>query len=307
MEATLKKFFKEDQIFRIDHYLGKKIIQNIISLRFNNNIFENNWGNKLVEKIEVFLWESIGIENRGEFFDSVGALRDVGQNHVLQMLALVTMDKPKKLDAKSFRESRFRLLKSIKKINLKKINSETFRAQFKGYTDLNEIASKSTTETFFRIETEILNKNWNNVPIILEGGKNMPRPKKEIIITFKHSSPCHCPSSNHQKNQLKINLDSATISMGLWFKKPGIAPNLEKYEINLGNLKEEDNKNLDEYERLIFDCFKSDQLLFVSAHEVLAMWRFIDPILTGWSKGLPKLIKYESGSYPILNYKKGDL
>lgn len=304
LETTIRKFFHEEQIFRIDHYLGKAMLQNIIAFRFSNNLFETNWGNKLIEKIEIFLHESIGLEDRGEFYDSVGALRDVGQNHLLQMLALVTMSNPRILNADSVRASRAKLLQSLKQMSLNDVKNKTFRGQFRGYLESNEVSNKSKTETFFRIETQIASKNWRNVPIILEGGKNLPTNKKEIVLTFRHPMPCACPSGIHYKNRLIFSLDPETISIEFWLKKPGLKMEMEKRSFDLTYRQAGQGEPTGEYEKLLYDCFTFDQLLFVNTEEVLAMWKFIDPIVKTWSKGLPRLIKYQPKTYPIKSQKR---
>jgi len=284
LDAQLSKLFKEDQIYRIDHYLGKEMLQNILSFRFANNILEDSWNSKMVEKIEIKLWETLGVEQRVGFYDGVGALRDVGQNHLLQMLALVTMDHPKKIKAENIRAKRLQLLSEITTPTLTDIK-DFKRAQYKTYRNISTTTKNSQTETYFKIKLEIASSRWQDVPIILESGKNMKRNLKEIVITFKPSDPCLCREENKViSNKVIIQFEpKEKIAIRFLAKKPGF-----NYEVEPKNLqfnlktKHYKNKYAGEYEKLLLDAILGDQTLFVSSQEVSQMWRIIDPIEKAW-------------------------
>lgn len=185
LDELLGKFFQEEQIYRIDHYLAKDMLQNILTYRLANNLFGDNWGNKRIEKIEIRLLEKVGVEDRGAFYDGVGALRDVGQNHLLQMLALVAMDRPVNLQPETIRSKRAEILEKVKVIPSQGDN--LVRAQYEGYRKIKDVSPKSETETYFKVELSIDDNRWQGIPITLESGKKMPEIKKDIVITLKNS------------------------------------------------------------------------------------------------------------------------
>lgn len=295
LDEKLGKLFREEQVYRIDHYLGKEMVQNILSFRFANNLFEDVWNNKHIEKIEVRILEKMGVDGRGEFYDGVGALRDVGQNHLLQMLALVTMDQPRDLVSEQVREQRSRLLDNLKPFSKKQCLTRTLRAQYDGYKSEQGVSTTSKTETYFRVLAEIKSKRWSGVPIVLEGGKKMGENRKEIVVTFKHPQPCFCPDNKtHEfKNVVRFSLDPENkISVRFWAKKPGF--DFEMTEKSLDFSYGSDVSDFaQEYERLLLDTIEGNQLLFVSTDEVISMWEFIDPIAASWNKNLVPLAHYK--------------
>ncbi len=182
LDELLGKFFQEQQIYRIDHYLAKDMLQNILTYRLANNLFGKNWDKSRIEKIEISLLEKLGVEDRGAFYDGVGALRDVGQNHLLQMLALVAMERPKDFSSESIRSNRAKILE---KVNLIPSQGNNFRSQYEGYRKIKGVSPKSETETYFKIKLSIDDDRWRGIPITLESGKRMPEIKKDIVITLK--------------------------------------------------------------------------------------------------------------------------
>jgi len=193
LDLLLSKLFKEEQIYRIDHYLAKEMLQNILNFRFSNNLFEGSWNNTNIEKIHVRLHEKIGVEGRGSFYDGLGALRDVGQNHLLQMLALVTMERPDSLSAEEVRKKRAKILEKIIIPDQEFIRKNTYRAQYKGYREIKGVLPNSTTETYFKLKMYLSDPRFLGIPLILESGKRMVKQVKDITITFKHKLPCLCP------------------------------------------------------------------------------------------------------------------
>lgn len=296
LDKTLGLLFKESQIFRIDHYLGKETLQDILMFRFSNLIFEPLWNNKYIEKVEILLHESIGIEGRGAFYDNVGALRDVGQNHMLQMLSFVAMDNPGALNSSSIRKERSRLLSSIKHINKEEIAKNVVRGQYIGYKQEEGVDENSKTETYFKIKTFIENDRWRGVPFYLEGGKGLKSKRTEIKIHFKKTQQCLCPPNKDQNHAniltFRIQPDEG-ISVLFWAKKLGLTMELEPKELSFSYLNGDD-KFADAYEHILFDAIAGDQTLFTSTEEVSAAWEFITPILENWED--LKLIQYKKGS-----------
>ena len=308
LDAELAKLFKEEQIYRIDHYLAKETFQNILAFRFFNNLFEDNWGSSLIESIHIRALENIGAEDRGAFYDAVGTLRDVGQNHLLQMLALATMDQPADLTPSAVRKNRAAILETLIPLTLPEVKQKTFRAQYDGYRAIKGVAPDSETETYFRAEFFLTHPEWQGVPIAIEAGKRILDPQKdeeitEVEVLFKHPKPCLCDSLNneetrgrHFQNSLVFRQDPKEgIIIRFWSKKPGFALQLEErtFEFDLRNDKTESKSQYtEEYEKLLLDCIAGDQTLFVSSREVVAMWHFVDSILRGWHKGAAPLKHY---------------
>lgn len=301
LDMLLSKLFREEQIYRIDHYLGKDILQNILSFRFNNDLFEDSWNQRYIEKIEIKFLEKIGIEGRSTFYDGVGALRDVGQNHMLQMLAFITMDAPSSYTADDVRKKRSEILSQLVPLNEEEVKKLTFRGQYKGYKEAEGVNKTSTTETYFKIVASLNNDRWKGVPVILEAGKNLEK-RKEIIVTFRHRKLCLCPNGEHYKNKVLFTLEPKEgITVEFWAKKPGLEFTMEKQKLSF--LFRDQRKNVqyvEEYEKLLLDCISGSQLLFVSTDEVKSMWKFIDPIIEAWNKNIVPLVEYTPKSKKIL-------
>ena len=294
LDELLGTLFKEEQIYRIDHYLAKEMMQNIINFRFTNNLFEKNWNAQSIEKVEIRLWETLGVEKRGKFYDGIGALRDMGQNHLLQMLALVTMKQPLSTSADSIRVQRALILSSVLAPNISAISDIAYRSQYSGYQQIKDVDPSSTTETYFKIKLYLDHPDWKDVPFILESGKRMKDEIKEIIITFKHPSPCLCPSGTaHLQNKIVFAIKPKEgIFISFFSKKPGVENKVEERKFDF--LFRENNKAqyVEEYEKLLLDAILGDQTLFVSTDEVKEMWRIIDPIIETWSENKKPLNTY---------------
>ncbi len=294
LDKLLGKLYKEEQIFRIDHYLAKETLQNILAFRFSNVLFEPIWNNQYVEKIDVRIHEKMGIEGRGDFYDDIGALRDVGQNHLLQMLALVTMEDPMKLDAEAIRTERARVLQALEIIKSKQLPERVQRGQFKNYTKIADVPARSKTETSFNIEARINTKRWKGVPIHLSGGKAFPKDDTSITIYFKEKPTCVCEIDDDQelKNVLTFHVKPREgIEIQFWANKPGFGMQVETRELSFDYPKHAIQDHMhDAYERVLYDVVRGDQTLFASTQEIQAAWRFITPILENWHN-LP-LTKY---------------
>lgn len=299
LDELLGTLFKEEQIYRIDHYLAKEMVQNIINFRFTNNLFEKNWNAESIEKVEIRLLETLGVEKRGKFYDGIGALRDVGQNHLLQMLALITMKQPQNISADSIRMRRAELLSSLSAPLVSSIPDISYRSQYEGYQKIKDVDPSSMTETYFKIKLFLDHPDWRGVPFILESGKRMKEIKKEIVITFKHPSPCLCPKgTSHLQNKIRFAIEPKEgIYITFFSKKPGVENQVEERKFDF--LLRENNKKIqyvEEYEKLLLDAIAGDQTLFVSTNEVKEMWRVIDPITETWNENTVPLNAYTPDS-----------
>ncbi len=313
LDEKLAKLFKEEQIFRIDHYLAKEALQNILTFRFANTLFEPLWDKTNIDKVHIKLLEKVDIEGRGSFYDSTGALKDVGQNHLLQMLALVAMEKPRVIDANGIRKERAKVLAALRPITKKTVNKLALRAQYEGYSKEPGVKAGSQTETYFRLEAQINNSRWKNVPFFLESGKAMSESRCEINVYFKSThhktrfgiklssppAPVEGKSTLDRQNVLtfKIQPDEG-IKIRFWVKKPGftmdVEPKMLKFKYLDGGIT---NPLPDAYEHVLYDAIQGDQTLFTSTPEVVAAWKFITPIVTAWHTA--------AQSTPLTLYKKG--
>jgi glucose-6-phosphate 1-dehydrogenase len=294
LEAQLCELFTEEQIYRIDHYLAKDTIENIISLRFANSILADSWNTSRIEHIHLRLFESVDVSSRGSFYDGIGALRDVGQNHMLQMLALLTMHKVDMRDAHSVRSARLAALRSLTMHD----TDLKARGQYEGYADTPGVAAGSQTETYFKISTHIESELWENVSVTLESGKALQEAKAEAIITFRPTDTCMCAleeAPHVHKNVLSITFSpEQMITLSMWIKKPGFGLTLEKRDLVLTRAEGEVFRSPEAYERVLYDCIVGDQTRFVSGEEVAAAWNFITPILHAFP--LMPLHIYKRGS-----------
>ncbi len=301
LDKLLGKLFKEEQIYRIDHYLAKEMVQNILIFRFSNNIFEQSFSNKYVEKIIVRLLEKRDVGGRGAFYDAIGALKDVGQNHLLQMLAVATMEAPADFTASSIRKKRGEVLSFLLPPTKSQIAKESFRAQYVGYKNSAGVAKGSFTETYFKLTGYLGNARWRGVPIIFESGKAIGHQVKEVTVIFK---PTNLQGA---KNKVVFSLEpNEEIRVELYAKKPGYSKDVVHKIFTLPHRPlSEKNQYTEEYEKLLMEVILGDQTLFVSTEEVSEMWRFIDPVITAWKNSLVPLHTYKSGSDEILKLSEG--
>jgi glucose-6-phosphate 1-dehydrogenase len=298
LDALLGSLFQEKQIFRIDHYLAKETLQDILTFRFSNTIFEPIWNNQWIEKVEIRLWEDIDIAARGAFYHDVGALRDVGQNHILQMLALIAMNHPGVIEADAIRSSRVEVMKNTH-IDADTLQENVIRGQYKGFVDTEGVPDNSETETFFRLKAYIDNERWKGVPFYMESGKAMKDKKVEIVVTFKEAHPCFCPQSHNthtHQNVITFSIQPMEkITVRFWSKRPGIVAEVIPQDLSFEYaMSVDEGMRTDAYEKVLFDCIAGDQTLFASTEEVSASWAFITPILKNWDK-VP-LETYDRGS-----------
>ncbi|TLE13562.1 glucose-6-phosphate dehydrogenase [Helicobacter apodemus] len=291
----IAKYYDEKQIYRIDHYLGKESIQNLLILRAFNPIFASLWNRKHIDYVEISVFETLGVESRGEFYDNTGALRDMVQNHILQILSLVAMKIPPNLDAESIRKAKLELLKALKPLGDENIAKDVIRAQyiksgnFKAYLAEDNIKENSQTETFVAIKAEILDDNWRGVPFYIRTGKRMADSFAQIVIQFKNKE-----SLKPHSNKLIIHLQPDNqISLNLSVKKNGKTMKCEEKDLilNLNN-----TFIMQPYERLILDAIEGNQASFNHKEELEVAWAWVDPILENWREHKTPLYFYPAGS-----------
>jgi glucose-6-phosphate 1-dehydrogenase len=283
------KYFKENQIYRIDHYLAKETAQNILAFRRHNPLFNDIWDNSLISKIHIRALETIGIEGRANFYDNMGALRDIIQSHLIQLMAITTMDLPN--DITSSDEIHAEKIKLLNKTRLEKLNNASLiRGQYETYK--KEVANpKSATETYVRLCLNVANKRWAGVPMVLETGKSLYTKTTDLIIDFSRPADRDC-------NQLTIRIQpDEGIDIKLFVKKPGFDNVMQSANMDFSYLTAFRNQaHPDAYERVIVDAIRGDQSLFASSKEVIRSWEILQPILSRWQNNSDDLVIYPNGS-----------
>jgi glucose-6-phosphate 1-dehydrogenase len=286
------KYFKEEQIFRIDHYLAKETAQNILTFRKYNPLFNTVWHNRLISKINIRALEKLSIEGRVNFYDNVGALRDLIQSHLLQLLSLITMELPDDINnSDQIHLNKLKLFNSIVPPTVEQIDENVIRGQYASYRQ--EVAnSRSNTETYVKLQLEINNQRWKNVPITLETGKALDSKQTDITIDFGESE-------REGNNQLTIHLQpNEGIGIGLYVKRPGLDNTIQVADMDFSyRATFDDHGHPDAYERVLVDAIKGDQSLFSSSDEVIRSWQILQPILDRWQQ-TDDLITYDVGILP---------
>ncbi len=298
LDMHLGRLFAEEQLFRIDHYLAKETIQNILMFRFSNAIFAPLWNARHIESVHLLLYEEKGLDGRVTFYDGVGALRDVGQNHLLQMLALVAMDDPGELSTHAVRLQRARILESLRLFP----GSTPKRAQYKGYAAELGLETDSTTETYFKVTAELNTERWRGVPFILESGKGLHTSEVAIVIKFRPTQSSVCSLNNKAdcvyQNKLIMRIQpNQGMDVYFWTKKPGFDTTLVEKKLSFDYYETDDWRSFpDAYQHVLYNAMIGEQLLYPSSQEQLAQWHFVSPILDAWQERV--LHVYERGSDP---------
>lgn len=309
LNDTIGKVFKEEQIFRIDHYLGKETVQNLMALRFANALYEPLWNSAHIDHVQITVAESVGLEGRVGYYDKAGALRDMVQNHILQLLCLVAMEAPSSMNSEALRDEKLKVLRSLKPITAANVEKQTVRGQYragasaggpvKGYTE--ELEAASDTETFVAIKAEINNWRWAGVPFYLRTGKRLASRMSEIVISFKPipHSIFDDAAGRIEANQLVIRLQpDEGVKQWLMIKDPGPGGmRLRHVSLDMSFAQAFDVRNPDAYERLLMDVIRSNQTLFMRRDEVEAAWMWVDPILKSWEEVGQKAQGYTSGTW----------
>ncbi|MBL6702749.1 MAG: glucose-6-phosphate dehydrogenase [SAR86 cluster bacterium] len=310
INESLALYFNEHQIFRIDHYLGKEAVQNLLALRFGNILFEKIWSNVAVDHIQITVAETLGLENRGSYYDQTGAIKDMLQNHLLQILCLVAMEPPTNINSESIRDEKLKVLRSLRPFKTNETDEHLVIGQYKegaidakaitSYLDENGVNPKSQTETFVALKLWIDNWRWSGVPFFLRTGKRMAEKRSEIVIQFKSVPHNIFDSNNKQKdNQLVIRLQpEESIKLKIMIKKPS-ASGFSLQELPLDLLFDDyyEDDHLDAYERLLMDIIDNKPSLFMRRDEVENAWSYIDQLIHSISESEIKLSKYNAGSW----------
>jgi glucose-6-phosphate 1-dehydrogenase len=309
INANIRAVFNEKQIYRIDHYLGKETVQNLMVLRFTNHLFEKAWNRENIDNVQITVAESLGVENRGDFYDKTGALLDMVQNHLLQLLCLVAMEPPHLLGADEVRNEKLKVLESLRHFNKKSAATDTVKGQYtRGNINGNKVNSylediskyESRTETFVAVKAYVDNWRWKGVPFYLCTGKRMKSRYSEIVINFK--SVCHNIFPTKEKlsnNKLIIRLQpEERIELVQMTKIPG--PGGYRYKpisLKLDYLDSFKERFPDAYERLIIDVIRGDQTLFMREDELQSAWKWIESITKNWKLSNTENILYEAGTW----------
>ena len=303
LQESISKHLKETQIYRIDHYLGKSSLQNILWTRFSNKIFENIWNNSHIDHIQITNHETLGVGERTQFYDATGALRDMIQSHLLQMLALTTMEKPKTLSPDDIRIEKIKLLKSIKSIPIDKIEKYAFRAQYKsgiiekegkvkGYLEELE-NTESVVETYAALKLFIDNPRWKGTPIYLRTAKRLDRSGTFISVKFKNDNN----EVSDKNNWLVFSIQPKEST---FFEIQTKVPSLNEVDLRTTKLEgitrlDQDEK-IDAYETLMLDLLQGNQSRFLHIDEVKTAWALVDPIINSWSKDKNRIPQYSAGT-----------
>jgi glucose-6-phosphate 1-dehydrogenase len=301
--------FDEHQIFRIDHYLGKETVQNLMALRFANALYEPLWNSGHIDHVQITVAETVGLEDRVSYYDKAGALRDMVQNHLLQLLCLVAMEPPASMDADAVRDEKLKILRALKRVNGNEAPKSTVRGQYKSGASnggavrsyQEELGAESDTETFVAIKAEIENWRWAGVPFYLRTGKRLSERVSEIVIEFKPvpHSIFDESAGNIYANQLVIRLQpDEGVKQWIMIKDPGPGGmRLRLIPLDMSFAQSFDVRNPDAYERLIMDVVRGNQTLFMRRDEVEAAWKWVDPILAAWQENRQSVQGYTAGTW----------
>jgi glucose-6-phosphate 1-dehydrogenase len=302
LNALIAKYFQENEIFRIDHYLGKETVQNILVLRFANAILEPLWNNRYIDHVQIVVAEEVGVGRRGGYYDSSGALRDMVVNHMLQLLALVTMEAPVSLDANSIRDEKVKLLRAVHRMNESEVAQNTLRGQYDGYRKEDDVARDSKTETYVALKLAIDNWRWSGVPFYLRTGKALPQRASEVAVQFKdipqilfNANPQHPQPANVLA--LRIQPEEG-LSLRIVSRVPGTREQTHPVEMAFKYAEVFGRPSPEAYERLLLDVMAGDASRFMRRDAVEASWAWITKILEAWQQqGSRWLPEYPAGSH----------
>ncbi len=309
LNDLLLTYFDERQVYRIDHYLGKETVQNLLMLRFGNGIFEPIWNNHYVDHVQITVAESSGVGTRGNYYESSGAIRDIIQNHALQLLAVTAMEPPNDIRPESIRGEKLKVIRSLDHVTLREPEEHLIRARYsagvvdgepvKAYLDEDGVAPDSSTETYVAMRVFLDTWRWAGVPFVIRTGKRLSRKMTEISVHFRHPPLRHFAGSSHSidRNVLAIRIQpDEGISLTMNAKIPGYATAARPVNMDFSYGTSFGRAVPEAYERLLFDAMKGDTTLYTRRDEVEASWDFVTPILQYWSESNVPLDEYEAGS-----------
>lgn len=310
LNQQINRVFDESQVYRIDHYLGKQTVQNLLAFRFANGIFEPIWNRRYVDHVQVTVAEDIGVEGRGGYFDTAGTLRDMLQNHLMQLLTLVAMEPPVSLDGDAIRDEKVRVLKSILPFTPEQVESLTVRGQYVrgdrngqaiiGYLEERGVSPQSHTETYACVQLAIDNWRWYGVPFYLRSGKHLKHKGSEISIHFNRAPGVlfNTPQRGAGANVLTLRIQPReSIGLQINAKRPGTSTAVTPVQMNFQYHEAFGSYSPEAYERLLLDAILGDSTLFIRRDEVESAWNIIDRIEDSWAIGQPPLKFYAPGSW----------
>lgn len=300
LQSEISEYLSEDQIYRIDHYLGKETVQNLLVFRFSNSIFESIWNSHHIDHVQISVSEDIGIGSRGRLWEEAGMLRDIVQNHMMQLLSLVAMEPPTSLKADAIHAEKIKVMEALRPLPLDKLDLNIVRGQYgmgyingenvAAYRDEDHVAKDSNVETFAALKLYIDNWRWAKVPFYLRAGKRLPKRSTEIAITFKEAPGYLFESSNIKNgaNTLVIRIQpDEGISLKINCKIPGLSTLIQPVKMDFRYGSYFGSTPPEAYERLICDCMAGDNTLFARADEALSAWALLTPVLNRWSEEKP--------------------
>ncbi|MBS0635355.1 MAG: glucose-6-phosphate dehydrogenase [Verrucomicrobia bacterium] len=311
LQTNIGKYLKEEQIYRIDHWLGKETVQNLLVMRFGNAIFESVWNNRYIDSIQITVAEDLGVGTRGKFWEEAGMMRDIVQNHVMQLLSLVAMEPPVDIKADSIRDEKVKVLHSIRPIPLHNLDQHVIRGQYgpgfiggeavKGYRQEDNVAPASNVETYVAMQLFIDNWRWAGVPFYVRAGKRLPKKATEIAVVFKQAPGVlfnrSCQRDDANVLVIRIQPDEG-IALRINSKVPGINNPIQPVRMDFRYGSYFGVEPPEAYERLIIDCILGDSTLFAREDEVMASWKLLSPIIHRWHETRPHdFPNYPAGSW----------
>ncbi|MCD6351550.1 MAG: glucose-6-phosphate dehydrogenase [Armatimonadetes bacterium] len=312
LNERLREVFGEQQIYRIDHYLGKETVQNLLVFRFSNGIFEPLWNRNYVHNVQVTAAEAVGVEQRGRYYDGVGALRDMLQNHLLHVLGMVAMEPPARFEADAVRNETIKVFQALRRVEPREVKEVAVRGQYmageiagepvRAYRDEPGVSRDSTTETYVAMRVFVDNWRWGGVPFFLRTGKRLPMRATEVVLNFRQTPHClfgQACGRGEVSNQLVLRLqpdEGITLRFGL--KIPGAGFQVQQVDMDFRYAELSSVRLPSAYERLLLDCMLGDPTLYTRADAVEACWEFVEPFLEAWrSDPEAKLYGYRAGTW----------